>query len=190
MSNHETIAAFYQRTLAVPDASRTAWFLRRMPNGGRILDFGCGSGRWAAAFRRDRADLTIDVLDQHLNQSPLIQADWPGERYQQSFEDFIPSQRYDGIWAYAALFFLSAAHFERVLERLAAALVPGGTFFFTMVAPGARSRFHGMCPTTIEAALARAHLQIEGLESHHDEYGTQKQPLLTHHVTARRLHKI
>ncbi len=182
----ESRPEFYARTSALPSSDKTSPFLNRLSPQACVLDFGCGSGRWAVAFQRDRPDLTIDVLDMNLHLAPLIGEDWKGARYTKTFEEFRPEKPYDGIWAFAALFFLVPESFATVLATLSSALKSGGVLFFTMVEPGARTHFYGMNECEIRTALAVAGLICDSIVLHHDSYGTQQKIIPTYHVTAHR----
>jgi methylase of polypeptide subunit release factors len=97
--------SYYTLTANLPKPAMTASFLEAIPHKGAILDFGAGSGRWSAAFLRDRPDVIIDMLDQNI-QAALLPENGRGEKIASSFQDFVPSKTYDGIWAFATLFFI------------------------------------------------------------------------------------
>ena len=90
---------FNERVIELPEPEYTEHFLSKVLEGGRVLDFGAGNGRWAAAFLRDRPDIEIDVLDQNIEKATILPEDWQGEKIKSSFQDFCPSKQYDGIWS-------------------------------------------------------------------------------------------
>jgi hypothetical protein len=113
------------------------------------------------AFLRERPDLTIDLIDKHLDQSNLIPPDWTGDKFHLDFNDFTPCRTYDAIWAFSVLFFLSPADMPRVIHTLLNTLKPGGIAEFTMVddcAAATAAGFTGMNRQDIEKTLQRAHL--------------------------------
>src|SRR5271170_4295393 len=124
---------FFARTGDLPPKERTRPFLDHLPQNGHMLDFGCGSGRWAAAFLRDRPDISVDLLDQHVDKANLLPPGFRGEKFQTDFKDFKPRRAYDGIWSFASLFFLPREALEAVIHTLAGALKPQGLMMFTMV---------------------------------------------------------
>jgi trans-aconitate methyltransferase len=184
MSKRETISEFYARTSTLPTSEQTKQFLDKICNQGTILDFGCGSGRWAAAFRRDRPDITIDLVDRNLDQAPLLVKEWKGARYHQSFESFRPEKSYDGMWASASLFFLPPAAFTEVLATLAEALTMGAPFYFDMVAPCKPINFYGMNPDAIHAALLAVDIHVDAISTRPELYGIDKMEIETHYVHA------
>ena len=181
---------FFAHTQELPPADRTGYFLKHLPQGARIIDFGCGTGRWAAAFLRDRPDLTIDLLDRRPDKMNLIPPEWPGETFGMNFTEFTPSHAYAGIWSFAALFFLPRTDLTVCFHRLAGALKPGGVILFTMVeecATSALVKLHGMDKAGIEAMLATEGLVPLSLSRREDaEYGPQKLHIPTFHVLARK----
>ena len=182
---------YYSRTAAIPESAKVAAFLSAIPQAGRVLDFGAGSGRWAAAFMRDRPDITVDVLDQHIEQATLLLPNWRGEKMAVRFEDFTPTHRYDGIWSFASLFFLEPAAFEHCFGTLVSALAARGVLFFSMVEDCEAARgmkLYGMQQADIEALLERYHLTLKTLKrSETSRYGANETPIATYFVTASRL---
>ena len=104
-------------------------FIRRLPEGGRVLDLGCGSGRDSLAFLR--AGLAVDAVDgsarmveaaRELTGLPVTHA---------TFSDYDPQGPYDGIWACSSLLHVPAAQLPGVISKYARALKLGGTFYLS-----------------------------------------------------------
>ena len=182
---------YYERTATIPEPAKVAAFLSAIPQSGRVLDFGAGSGRWAAAFMRDRPDIIIDVLDQHIEHATLLPPAWRGEKIASRFEDFNPTHHYDGIWSFASLFFLEPVAFEQCFITLVSALTPKAVLFFSMVedCEASRSmRLYGMQQADIAALLARHSLTLKTLKrSETSRYGANETPIPTYFITASRL---
>lgn len=179
--------SYYRNTQELPAASKTAGFLHHVPHGGRVLDFGAGSGRWAAAFLRDRPDLTIDLLDMNDDYS-VLPAHWRGEKIMADFSEFMPTRIYDGIWAYAALFFLKGIALETCFRRLTSSLAPGGVLQFTMVekcVAAEKAEFYGLTENKLCRVLAAEKLtDLPMFERHNVPYGKEKNLLPTWFVRA------
>lgn len=184
-------AAYYERVTEIPGPEKTVSFLSELPQGARVLDFGCGNVRWAKAFLRDRPDLVIDLLDRCLHEAPDIPVPWPGEQYHLAFQDFVPTHRYNGIWAFNSLFFLRTSALRDVLHRLAKSLAPGGTFVFTMVDVCEGSdyfRFHGMEKDALVTLLDSVKSwRLASLKTVDRFYGVEKKLAPTHLVALRGL---
>lgn len=170
-NNSNSWDEYYARTLNLPGPEHTARFLANIPSAGHILDFGAGSGRWSAAFLRDRPDLTIDALDQNIDQAALLPENWHGEKIKSSFQNFMPAKTYDGIWAFAALFFLEKRDLNNCFHKLASGLKENGFISFTMVDDchaASTEKFHGLSKYGILEMLGREGLELTSLEFHAD----------------------
>lgn len=104
-------------------------FLKHVPAGGTIMDFGCGSGRDAKAFAD--AGYNVVALDgsqelcnkahEVLNQ-PVICC---------KFQDYRAMTKFDGVWACASLLHLSEEELTPVLHELTKSLKPGGVLYMS-----------------------------------------------------------
>lgn len=93
-----------------------------------ILDFGCGPGRDLQAFTRLGHHAT--GLEGSAQLAAMARADSGCEVLQQNFLALqLPAQRFDGIFANAALFHVPGQELPRVLRELFDALKPGGVLF-------------------------------------------------------------
>ncbi len=144
----ETEKAYAERTIAAyrvhaKKASRN-WargrrpsrFLREfaaaLPPGGRVLDYGCGTGlemAWlrSRGFRAEGVDGTLEFVLEARRRCP-------GSRVLHArFETIpLPPGRYDGIWCNAALLHVPPRELARQLEKLKRALRPGGWLGLTL----------------------------------------------------------
>jgi len=182
---------YYAQTTAIPGPEKVSLFLNAIPEGGRVLDHGVGSGRWTAAFMRDRPDLTVDILDQNVEKAILTPANWRGEKIASSFQNFIPKHRYDGIWSFASLFFLDPEALHKCFCTLATSLTDKGILFFSMVEDCDAARamhLSGMQKSAIDAMLAENELHASTTKySHTATYGANKMAIPTYFISARRL---
>lgn len=102
-------------------------FLRLLPEGARVLDWGCGSGRDA----RSMLELGYEVaaVDLSLAMCAAASALTGLEPRNESFLDLDDVDRYDGIWASASLLHVPSVDLPAVLHRAATALKPRGTLY-------------------------------------------------------------
>jgi trans-aconitate methyltransferase len=181
---------FYQRTQELPPSKQTNSFLSKIPKKGIILDFGAGTGRWSAAFLRDRPDLSIDAIDRHIERANLLDDDRV-HKIKSDFEEFTPEREYDGIWAFAALLFLKPAELEKSFRQLATSLKQGGIIEFSMVHDcEAAKQFgvYGQSRKAIDALIEKNGLLIESLLLDEEaKYGKNGLVIPTYDVRATKL---
>lgn len=93
-----------------------------------ILDFGCGPGR-DLKFFSEQGHLTIG-LEGSARFAPMARAYSGCEVWEQDFLKLdLPANRFDGIFANAALFHVPSRDLPRVLRELHATLKPRGVLF-------------------------------------------------------------
>ena len=99
-------------------------FLAAMPEGGHVLELGCGPGRIAGVMQR--AGLVVDAVDASPEMAALAQRLHGVAVRVARFEDIAGTGVYDGIWANFSLLHAPKAGMPGHLARLARALKPGG----------------------------------------------------------------
>ncbi len=95
--------------------------------GGRILDFGCGSGRDTAYFLKngyqvDATDGSEEVVRRAAERTGIAVK-------QMFFQDLDARDRYDGIWACASILHLRKEELKTVMRKMAAALRCKGVIY-------------------------------------------------------------
>jgi SAM-dependent methyltransferase len=102
-------------------------FLEPVPENGRILDAGCGSGRDSLYFKRrgyqveafdgsaEMCRLAARLIGQPVRQKTFEEVDWVSE--------------FDGVWACASLLHVGHKDIDSVLERLTRSLRAGGVLY-------------------------------------------------------------
>ena len=102
-------------------------FLKYIPIGGNILDFGCGAGRDSRYFLSK--GYRVKAIDGAEQLALLAEKYIQQEVCCQSFLDFSEIDAYDGIWACASLLHLSWYDLQMVLQNLANSLHKDGIFY-------------------------------------------------------------
>ncbi len=104
-------------------------FLELVPEGGLILDAGCGSGRDTKAFvDRGYRVTAIDASAKMVEATERLTGQPAKQMRFQGLED---QNEFDAIWACASLLHVSRAELGGVLKRFVAALRPGGVCYLS-----------------------------------------------------------
>ncbi len=118
---------FFNSTVSADMSDARDRFIKHMKPGGKILDFGCGSGRDAKAF----LDLGFDV-DACDGSEELcrIASDYTGIKVRPMlFGELDACSEYDGIWACASILHLPKHELSDVFQRISKALKQGGILY-------------------------------------------------------------
>lgn len=161
---------YYTHTLEAPRSSLYTSFLDAIPKDGHILDFGCGSGRFTLAMHETRPDLSIDALDMHLDEAPLLQdVSWLNARFPIKYEAFNKQNHYDGIFAWASLFFEPPERHAPLFQQLSNALKTGGTLYFSFTeGKNHELPFFSRSEEELKSLLSDAGLSAKQVEYHTD----------------------
>ena len=118
---------FFNSTVNVDMRSLYTPFLERIPQGGLILDAGCGSGRDSKAFLQQ--GYRVEAFDATAEMAKLASQHTGLSVKQMTFSDVDAVNHYDGIWCCASLLHVSAAELPDAMAKLARALKPGGIWY-------------------------------------------------------------
>jgi SAM-dependent methyltransferase len=120
---------FVRGTVGVEMESLYQPFLVLVPEGGSILDAGCGSGRDTKAFM-DRG-YRVKPIDASTGmvEATALRTGQPAE--QRRFQDLDSKDEFDGIWACASLLHVPLAELDDVLVRFTTALQMGGICYLS-----------------------------------------------------------
>ena len=99
-------------------------FLAELPEGARILDVGCGSGRDTLAFKNKGYQLDAIDYSEELVKKATRLTGIPIKL--KSFYEVDDYEAYDGIWACASLLHCERSRLAEVLEKMVQALKPNG----------------------------------------------------------------
>ena len=135
MTDKETLDAYATRvddyiaiTKAEPAVSLVA-FADALPEGGRVLDLGCGPGH-AAKYLASRG-FAAHAWD--ASPEMVAAAKAPGVTTRIAvFEDLAETATYDGVFASFSLLHAPRADFPRHMAAIARAIKPGGVFHLGM----------------------------------------------------------
>ena len=119
--------AFMAGTVFADMGEARARFLKQVPEGGCLLDLGCGAGRDAKAFlglgyRVDAADGSEELCKRASGYTGI-------EVKHMLFGELSAIDQYDGIWACASILHLEKKELLQVLRKIAAALKEGGVLY-------------------------------------------------------------
>ena len=102
-------------------------FLNLIPKGGRILDFGCGSGRDTKCFLEQ--GFLVDACDGS-EELCKYASDYTGIKVKNMlFSDLDEVSIYDGIWACASILHLAKDELKDVFVKMIRALKNGGVIY-------------------------------------------------------------
>ena len=119
--------AFFDETI---DADMFFWrdkFITLLPDGGRILDAGCGSGRDSKAFiKQGYSVVAFDASREMCKKASelLGQEVWQMRFDEMSFED-----EFDGVWACASLLHVNEEELPDVFNKIYKSLKDNGTLY-------------------------------------------------------------
>ncbi|SLN21910.1 biotin biosynthesis protein BioC [Falsiruegeria litorea R37] len=120
----------YARAKDADQKSDLRGFLELIPEGGYVLDLGCGPGHWAARFKAE--GLQVDATDASPAMVALAKSDFGVDARVESFDQMAAVGIYDGIWANFSLLHAPREDFPTHLARIHRALKPGGAFHIGM----------------------------------------------------------
>lgn len=115
---------FLAETMNVEFSETQNAFLKLLPAGAMILDFGCGSGRDALEFLRQ--GYQVDATDGSAEMCHAASALTDLPVRQMVFQELNEKEKYDGIWACSSILHLSRMALKNVLVKMCMALKDGG----------------------------------------------------------------
>ena len=115
-----------------------AGFLTHLPDGGAILDFGCGVGDSAARMRD--AGFAVSCMDASPDMAAMAKEQHGLDVEVASFDELAVEAAYDGIWASFSLLHAPRAEMPGNLARIHRALRPGGVFYMGLKMGGHEAR--------------------------------------------------
>ena len=121
--------AFFDSTVNADMTAHYEHFLKYVPEHGRILDFGCGSGRDTKAFLQ--RGYLVDAVDGSSEMCRLAIELCNIQVRCMDFTDLNDVNKYDAIWACASLLHVAKTQLPAVLIKMRDALVNGGVMYIS-----------------------------------------------------------
>ncbi len=115
------------------DADMSLWrdkFISYLPQGGRIMDVGCGSGRDSKAFIK--AGFSVVAFDASEEMCKLASDYLSQEVWQMRFDQMSFHEEFDGVWACASLLHIPFEEMIDILKKIYDSLIPNGYFYASL----------------------------------------------------------
>lgn len=119
--------AFITGTLNVDFSETQEKFLSYLKPGGKILDFGCGSGRDTKYFLSKGFE--VRAIDGSKKMCEFASQFTGIDVSQLDFLDFDEKNQYNGIWACSSILHLNSEELLHVLKNISASLKSDGIFY-------------------------------------------------------------
>lgn len=120
---------YFNSTLNVDMTNTYKAFLKLVPEGGKILDLGCGSGRDSMNFMKLGYEVT--AVDGSKELAKKASALLGKEVIASTFEELELKEKFHGIWACASLLHIKREDLKTVLNNLYNNLEDNGVFYMS-----------------------------------------------------------
>ena len=121
---------FYNNTVNANFLETQNIFISKLKKGATILDFGCGSGRDTKYFLEKGFE--VDAIDGSRELCKLASAYTGINVKNMLFEDLDEIEKYDGIWACAAILHLSLEDMKKVIDKMIIATKKNGIIYISL----------------------------------------------------------
>lgn len=105
-------------------------FLNYITTKGKILDFGCGSGRDSKYFKDKGYD--VYLLDGSINLANIVETELGLKVKVQDFNDFDEKDKYDGVWACASLLHVKKENISNIILKIKNSIHDDGVIYISM----------------------------------------------------------
>lgn len=123
-------STYFESTVNLDMSEARRRFEKVLPEGGSVLDLGCGSGRDTLAFFEDEYEVT--PLDGSREMCALAEIHTDLEVLNMTFEELDFDEVFDGVWACASLVHVPTEEMPDILKKIAFSLKPGGHFYLSV----------------------------------------------------------
>ena len=122
--------SYFERTASIDFSDMYERFIRYIPDGGRIMDLGCGSGRDVKWFIEHGYDARgIDASEELVARA---RAHYGVPVEVGVIEDWIAETPYDGVWCCASLMHLEEEAWKRFFANLEQNIKSGGAIYISV----------------------------------------------------------
>ena len=119
--------AFIAGTRDADMSEQYALFLKHLPQKGKLLDLGCGSGRDSAYF--SALGFEVTAVDGSEELCKRVRETYGISARCIRFQALSFDGEFDAVWACASLLHVNKAGMPAVMDKVAAALKPGGILY-------------------------------------------------------------
>lgn len=124
---NQNATEFFEGTVAADMTQNYMPFLERLPQGAKILDAGCGSGRDSLAFKKLGYEVTAIDGSEELCK---LASEYIGQEVKHmQFQELDFENEFNGIWACATLLYIPSQELPDVIKRLVKALKKDGVLY-------------------------------------------------------------
>lgn len=122
-------AQYVAETVDLDVSNIRSLFLNCIPEGGHVLDLGCGSGRDSRFFLDQGYSVTAVDASEEIAK---LAGEFIGKAaVNQSFRELDYSELFDGVWACASLLHCPKSDMDAVLQRITQVLKPDGILYMS-----------------------------------------------------------
>lgn len=126
---NQNAAEYFEHTINIDMQEYWDEFSTLLPEGGSILDLGCGSGRDSAHFISCGFDVT--AMDASKEMCELASIHIGQDVLQLSFDEIDFKEVFDGIWACASLLHVSSRKIDDIFNKVIDSLKVNGVLFMS-----------------------------------------------------------
>jgi SAM-dependent methyltransferase len=125
----QNASEYFEQTVDIDMQECWDSFTKLLPEGGSILDLGCGSGRDSAYFISCGFDVT--AMDASEEMCSLASIHIGQDVLQLSFDEMDFNEVFDGIWACASLLHVPSDKIENILGKVVNSLKINGVLYMS-----------------------------------------------------------
>ena len=128
---NENANYYFDKTVNIDMSRQYNFFLRYIPYGGKILDFGCGSGRDTLYFK----DLgyEVDSIDGSEKLCEIARRYTNSDVKCMDFSELDSKEEYDGVWACSSILHVKREELIDILKKIRTFLKTNGYFYTSFV---------------------------------------------------------